>query len=219
VTPFESREDAGERLGRRLVELGIRADVVLGLPRGGVIVAAGVARALGAPLDIVACRKLGAPENPEYALGATAEGDVVVLNDDEVEMYLSPDELREHLRREVERQALELARQVTLYRGGRPAIPIEGKSVVLVDDGIATGLTMQAAVQSARRRGACRTIVAAPVAPPETVRRFASYVDGVVVLMAPVPFYAVVRFYADFSQVTDDEVVDALAQCRCPSSD
>jgi putative phosphoribosyl transferase len=179
-----------------------------------VIVAAAVAATLGTPLDFVACRKLGAPDNPEFALGAGAEGDVFVLNDDEIELYMAPGGVREYLLAEAGRQRQELARQIALYRGPAPAPALDGAAVVLVDDGIATGLTMQAAVKSVRVRGASRVVVAAPVAPPEAVRQFESFVDEVVVLEAPTPFYAVGRFYVDFAQVSDDEVVRALSGAR-----
>jgi putative phosphoribosyl transferase len=214
VVLFASRADAGERLGSLLASRRLPADIVLGLPRGGVVVAAAVAAALSKPLGFVACRKLGAPDNPEFALGATAEGDVVVFNDDEIEPYLIPGQVRAYLLAEADRQKLELARQVALYGGAIPGSTVDRLAVVLVDDGIATGLTMQAAVRSVRVRGASRVIVAAPIAPPEAVRRFESYVDDVVVLAEPMPFHAVGRFYADFAQVSDDEVVRVLADAR-----
>jgi putative phosphoribosyl transferase len=211
VVIFASRTDAGERLGALLASRGLPVDAVLGLPRGGVIVAAAVAAALASPLGFVACRKLGAPDNPEFALGAIAEGDVVVLNDLEIAPHAASGQVRAYLLDEAGRQRQQLDRQVDVYgaAGRRPAIA--GAAVVLVDDGIATGLTMQAAVRSARVLGASRVVVAAPIAPPETIRRFESLADDVVVLAEPTPFHAVGRFYVDFAQVSDDEVVRALS--------
>ena len=209
---FRSRAEAGMVLAHRLGELGGARAVVLGLPRGGVIVAEAVAQALSAPLDFIACRKLGAPDNPEFALGAIAEGDVTVLNDDELEAGGSPDRMRDYLFREAGRQREELRRQVALYRGSAPPVSLVGATAVLVDDGIATGLTMLAAVLSARQRRAARVVVAVPVAPPGAVLRFSRVADQVTIVECPSPFHAVGRFYLDFDQVSDTDVAQALAR-------
>lgn len=206
---FRDRDDAGERLGAALGALRAADPVVLGLPRGGVPVAARVAQALGAPLDVIVVRKLGAPMQPELAAGAIGEDGVRVVNDDVMRMTgtTRADLLRTE---EQERQVLE--RRVRGLRAVRPRESLEGRTALLVDDGIATGATMRAAVQVARAHGARRVVVAAPVAPPEVVDMLARITDEVVVLDEPGNFEAVGKWYRHFDVVTDEQVVDLLRE-------
>jgi predicted phosphoribosyltransferase len=204
---FRDRRDAGGRLARALPELS--APLVLGLPRGGVPVAAAVAEALGAPLDVFVVRKLGLPVQPELAMGAIATGGVRVLNDDVLrEGRVSADVLEEVTRRE----SAELAARERLYRGDAPPPGLGGREVVLVDDGLATGATMRAAVEAARLQEPTRVVVAVPVAPPETVAAFRRDGIEIVCVVVPRPFVAVGIWYDDFGATTDDEVVELLGR-------
>ena len=204
---FVDRRDAGRRLARRLLSLKTEGAVVLGLPRGGVPVAAEVAEVLHAPLDVLVVRKLGCPWQPELGFGAVAEGGVRVLNDQLVgELGLTNEDVEGVTRRE---QA-ELERRVRTYRRGRPPVPVERQNVVLVDDGIATGSTVRSAVQLLRQRGARRVLLATPVAPREAVEALWTSVDGLVVLETPDPFWAIGQWYLDFGQTTDEEVIALL---------
>ncbi len=207
--PFRDRREAGRRLAERLSGLRATSPLILGLPRGGVPVAYEVAKALGAPLDILVVRKLGVPFQPELGMGAVGEDGVRVLNADVLrqagvtEAQLAQVEARE--RAEVEERAARL-------RGGRPAIPLQGRTAVIVDDGLATGGTARAAVRVARERGAARVILAVPVAPPETVAALRRDADDVVAVETPEPFFAIGGWYSDFSPTSDDEVIELLAQ-------
>lgn len=206
---FADRHEAGRRLALRLRPLEGERPVVLALPRGGVPVGFEVARALRAPLDLVLVRKLGAPFNPELAVGAVADGGspCCLVNEEVVQaLGVSDDYLATEQARELE----EIERRRALYLGDRPRPSLAGRTVVLVDDGIATGATMKAALAAARQAGAARLIVATPVAPAETVAELRELADAVVVLMTPDAFAAVGQFYADFTQVDDAEVVDLL---------
>lgn len=213
---FRDREEAGRLLGAYLkAKLGAGGEtVVLGIPRGGVLVAAEVARTLGAPLDVIVPRKLGAPDNPELAVGALAlaDGDEIALVDGRTVRAL--DVPAAYLKEEIERQRKEILRREAAYREGRAPQPVEGRVVVLVDDGIATGLTARAAARAASRRAPREVVVAVPVAPPETVREFASEGLRLEALETPSPFGAVGRFYLDFRQVEDEEVIAALREHR-----
>jgi predicted phosphoribosyltransferase len=203
---FASREDAGQRLGRCLQEQRVRADLVLGLPRGGVVVAAGVAHALHLPLDVLVVRKIGHPWHREFAVGALAEHGVVVL--DEGAIGSNPvvrAELEEVIREETERLR---SYQARFHPQGAP--DLKGKAVLLVDDGLATGATTEAAVLSARKGNASRIVVAAPVASTNAVDRLARVADEVRVLCADSDFDAVGRYYDVFSQTTDEEVLEVL---------
>ncbi len=207
--PFRDRREAGRRLAERLSGLRATSPLILGLPRGGVPVAYEVAKALGAPLDILVVRKLGVPFQPELGMGAVGEDGVRVLNADVLrqagvtEARLAQVEARE--RAEVEERAARL-------RGGRPAVPLQGRTAVIVDDGLATGGTARAAVRVARERGAARVILAVPVAPPETVAALRRDADDVVAVETPEPFFAIGGWYSDFSPTSDDEVIELLAQ-------
>lgn len=209
---FRDREEAGRLLGEHLarrLDAGGEA-VVLGIPRGGVAVAAHVAAALGATLDVIVPRKLGAPGNPELAVGALAlaDGEEIALIDDRTVIALGVPE--SYLKDEIERQRREILRREAAYREGRTPVKVEGRTAVLVDDGIATGLTARAAARAVSRRSPREVVVAVPVAPPETVREFAAEGLRLEALETPSPFGAVGRFYLDFRQVEDDEVKAVL---------
>lgn len=210
---FRDREDAAERLAGLLSDLKADDVVVLGIPRGGVEVAAVVARRLGAALDVVIPRKVGAPGNPELGLGAVAE-DVEVLDERLIRVLAVKED---YLRREIAAQQEEIARRSSAYRGDRPPAPLEGKVAVVVDDGVATGGTAVAALRWARARGAGKVILAVPVAPAEAVHRLEREADEVRVLATPEPFYAVGQWYDSFPQVSDQRVVELLAGSRDPS--
>ncbi|MFE0518240.1 phosphoribosyltransferase family protein [Streptomyces sp. NPDC058954] len=205
---YRDRKEAGRRLARRLEYLRGQDVVVLGLPRGGVPVAHEVAHALGAPLDVLVVRKLGVPWQPELGFGAIGEGGVRVLNDDVIrETGLERDDLA--VVEQAERA--ELDRRVRLYRGGRAPVPVAGRTVVIVDDGLATGATAEAACRLVSGRHAARIVLAVPVAPPAALARLRGAADRTVVLHQPRPFGSVGVWYHDFTQVTDSEVTDLLA--------
>ena len=203
---FRDREEAGERLASVLVERVTGLATVLGIPRGGVVVAAPVARALGAPLDVVIPRKMGAPGNPELAIGAVAPG-IIVLHERAVRQLRVPPD---YVEREAARAQEEIARREAAYRGTRPPAPIEGRTVVAVDDGVATGATAVAALRWARAAGAASVIFAAPVGPPAARARLEPECDDVVLLLEPEPFFAVGEWYRDFDQVSDEHVIEIL---------
>jgi putative phosphoribosyl transferase len=204
---FRDRKDAGQRLAERLGPMLGQDLVVLGLPRGGVPVAAEVARALRAPLDVIVVRKLGVPGQPELAMGAVGEGGVRVV--DERVLRLAH-VAAEDLERAGDRERDELDRCVRRFRGGRDPVPVTGRIAVVVDDGIATGSTALAACSVARALGAARVVFAAPVCARESARRLAADVDELVCLHSPRHFTAVGQFYDDFSQTEDDEVLELL---------
>ena len=209
---FRDRREAGRQLSQHLAAYANRPDVlVLALPRGGVPVAYEVARALHAPLDVFLVRKLGLPGHKEVAMGAVASGGVRVLNSEVVEQLHLPDEVIDTVTR---RELQELERRERAYRGDRPFPDVQGKTVILVDDGLATGSTMRAAAESLRQQGPARLIVAVPAGFPQTCAEFRDEVDEVVCAITPEPFYAVGLWYDDFSQTTDDEVRDLLAAAR-----
>jgi putative phosphoribosyl transferase len=209
VRPFLDRREAGRQLGDTLGErVGDGDRVVLGIPRGGVVVAAEVAEKLGAPLDVVIPRKVGAPGNPELGLGAVAPG-VGVLDERLIrDLGVS----REYLAREIEAQEREIERRSRAYRGDRPGLDVAKKVVIVVDDGVATGGTAVAAARWARKGGAARVLLAVPVAPAQAVPHLAREVDELVVLATPEPFFAVGQWYERFDQVSDDEVVELLSR-------
>jgi putative phosphoribosyl transferase len=207
--PFRDRVDAGRRLGERLRHVRGEDVVVLGLPRGGVPVAAEVARALDAPLDVIVVRKLGVPFQPELAMGAVGEDGVLVVNERvRNRLHLSEAEFAEveqRERAEVERRALR-------FRGDRPRLALDGRTALLVDDGIATGSTARAACHVARAHGATRVALAVPVCPPGSAGAFRGEADEFVCLEAPRWFSAVGQFYTDFRPTSDDEVAALLQQ-------
>jgi putative phosphoribosyl transferase len=207
---FEDRHDAGRRLAVNLGQYAGRPDViVLALPRGGVPVGYEVARALGVPLDVFLVRKLGVPGREELAMGALASGGVRVLNDDVVRELGIPQRWIDEVTAD---EAAELRRREAAYRDGRPAPDVRGKTVILVDDGLATGASMRAAVEALRQLGPARIVVAVPVAAAQTCKELRTEADEVVCAETPEPFYAVGSWYDDFSQTTDQEVRDLLAR-------
>ncbi|MBV9090295.1 MAG: phosphoribosyltransferase [Mycobacteriaceae bacterium] len=206
---FSDRREAGRVLADALDEYRDKPDVfVLGLPRGGVPVAWEVAAALHAPLDVFVVRKLGAPRWEELALGALSGGGGVVLNDEVVRSLRISDE---QLQQVIERESAELARRETAYRGQRPPVDLTGKTAILVDDGIATGASMLAAVRAVRSAEPARIVVAVPVAPPSAQRQLTRVADEVVCVTVPASFLAVGEYYGDFSQTSDEEVRTLLA--------
>jgi len=214
VIRFANRREAGGILAGRLGAYAARSDVVvLGLPRGGVPVALEVAAALGAPLDVFVVRKLGVPFQPELAMGAIASGGIRVLNDDVIRVCGIPSHIIEHVAR-VEQQELE--RRERAYRDGRPALAIAGRVAILVDDGLATGSTMRAAVAAVRRLRPARVVVAVPVGARDTCQELALIADEVVCAAVPDEFGAVGAWYEDFNQTTDDDVRAALREAVEP---
>jgi putative phosphoribosyl transferase len=204
---FADRADAGRKLATRLLHLRDEPVVVLGLPRGGVPVALEVANALDAPLDVIVVRKLGVPFQPELGMGAIGEDGVRIVDDEIVRMA----GVSERQLADVEaRERAELERRALRFRGGRPRIPLEGRTALVVDDGIATGSTARAACQVARDHGAARVVLAVPVAPPGWATRLGNGADELICLDTPEPFFAIGQFYADFSQTSDEEVVACL---------
>jgi predicted phosphoribosyltransferase len=205
---FRDRTEAGRLLAARLTAYAGDPDVlVLALPRGGMPVGYQVARALGAPLDVFVVRKLGVPGHEELAMGAIASGGVCVLNEDVVDALRIPRRVIEAV---AEYELRELGRRERAYRGDRPAPEVRGRTVILVDDGLATGSTMRAAVVALRRLGPARIIVAVPTAAPSTCEEFRHEADECVCDITPDPFYAVGLWYEDFSPTTDNEVRDLL---------
>jgi predicted phosphoribosyltransferase len=207
---FHDRVEAGRRLAADLMGYAGDPDVrVLALPRGGVPVAYEVARALGAPLDVFIVRKLGLPGHEEYAMGAIASGGTVVLGHDIVRRLRIGEA---EVQRVIESERRELERRERRYRGDRPPPDVTGRIVILVDDGLATGASMRAAVEALRQERPARIVVAVPVAAPETCAELRGEVDDVVCAVTPDPFHAVGLWYEDFSQTTDEEVADLLAR-------
>lgn len=208
---FADRTQAGQLLAEAVAARGYRDPIVLALPRGGVPVALEVARRLGAPLDLALVRKIGAPGNPELALAAVVDGDHphTVVNDEIVRLTGAD---AAYLERQSARQLAEIERRRRLYLGDRPRPSPAGRTVVIVDDGLATGATARVAVQALRGLGAARVILAAPVAPADTAALLRGEVDELICLAEPVRFTGVGAYYQDFHQLTDDEVLMALAQ-------
>lgn len=204
---FVNRREAGRRLAEQLSRFRDAEPLVIALPRGGVPVGFEVARALGAPLDVLIVRKLGAPSNPEYGIGAIAEGGIDFVRGEDAEVIgVSAQELNAV----VARETAELERRQRLYRGQREPFPVDGRTVILVDDGIATGGTAVVAARALRARGAARVVLAVPVAPPGAEERMAADFDDFVFLDQPHGFFGIGQFYVDFGQVGDEEVIELL---------
>jgi putative phosphoribosyl transferase len=208
---FRDRRDAGRQLAAQLAPLRAARPVVLALPRGGVPVAYEVARALNAPLDVIVVRKLGVPAQPELGMGAIGENGVRVLNDEVLRLARVTDE---QLATVEARERAEVTRRSTEYRGHRSMIPVAGRTVVVVDDGIATGGTARAAIEIAREHGAARVVLAVPVAPPETLAELASVADEIVTVGSLTPFSAIGQWYERFTQTSDLEVLELLDAAR-----
>jgi predicted phosphoribosyltransferase len=205
---FQNRNEAGSRLAARLFHYKNRLDVtVLALPRGGVVIGDEVARSLNTPLDVLIVRKLGFPGQPELAVGAVAETGTVVLNEDIIAAARISEDF---LKREIAHQKEEITRRVSLYRSGKGLPGLDGTTAILVDDGVATGATIKAAISALKDQGVAKLVVALPVGPPETVGVLRRMVDDVICLETPSPFMAVGAHYLDFTQVSDDEVVNLL---------
>jgi len=213
---FADRRDAGRRLAAELLPLAKERPVVVALPRGGVPVAVEVARALDAPLDILAVRKLGAPGNRELGVGAVAEGGSAVLDSSSAEQLgLTSSVLEATLEREIQ----ELRRRVDRYRGERPPIAVRGRTVIVVDDGLATGLSELAAIRALRKREARRIVVAVPVGSRESIEMLGEEADQVLCLMIPDRLYGVGLWYEDFAPVSDEEVLALLEEAGGGGSD
>jgi putative phosphoribosyl transferase len=205
---FANRVEAGQKLAAALKNADENA-VVLAIPRGGVVVGYEVAQSLKVPLDVIITRKIGAPDNPELAIGAVAEDGTYILDNSLVEMLGVP---QEYIEAEVERQKTEIKRRLQKYRGNAAAPRLAGREVIVVDDGVATGSTLKAALLSLTKVGAKSVTVAVPVGPSDTVKELKRHADRVVCLHTPEPFYAIGEFYADFDQTTDEEVTELLAR-------
>lgn len=212
---FHDRQEAGRQLAKALAFLQGQKDVVvLAIPRGGVVVGHEVAKALGAPLDVYITRKIGAPYNPELALGAVASDGTVFLDEALIQQMGVPESFVE---REKEHQRKEIERRMEKYRGSRPPIDLAGKTVVLVDDGVATGATTLATIQALRKHEVKWLILAIPVAPPDTVARLEKEVDQLICLLTPEFFWAVGAFYQVFDQTSDEEVIRLLHSAAPPA--
>ena len=214
---FANRTEAGQLLAEKLGDYADRDDViVLGLPRGGVPVAYEIAKRLHAPLDVFIVRKLGVPGFEELAAGAIASGGVRVLNEDVMRAIPHADETIEVVSA---RETAELERREQMYREGHPAPDVQGRTVILVDDGLATGATMRAAVKALRQSGAAKIVVAVPVGPPDTCREIKQLADETICLSTPEFFQAVGQYYEDFSQTSDEEVRELLARAAQETND
>jgi putative phosphoribosyl transferase len=211
-TGFANRAEAGRRLAEALRHYRGKPDtIVVALPRGGVVTGAAVAEGLDLPLDVLVVRKLGTPGHHELAMGAIGPGGIRVLNQSVLSsLRIAP----EGIEAETKQQQAELERRERRYRRDRPPLAFAGKTVIVVDDGLATGSTMQAAVAVIRQGQPARVVVAVPVAPPDTLERLGHVVDELVYLETPDPFFAVGSWYVDFDQVEDDEVIDLLRRSR-----
>jgi len=200
---FVDRADAGRRLAQLLADRAQPPPVVVALPRGGVPVGAEIARALGAPLDVLVVRKLGHPHQPELGIGAVAEGGLTLLNEPLIRRSGMSSAV---LAAVAAREQREVARRVARYRGDRPRVVVAGRPVILVDDGLATGFTARAAIEVLRRAGAGTIVLAVPVAPPETLAELRPLVDDLACVHAPAEMWAIGQWYDDFTQTTDEEV-------------
>lgn len=215
---YRDRSDAGRRLAKELARYASEDPVILALPRGGVVVAAEIADALAAPLDLLLVRKIGIPFQPELAMGAVVDGGHphVIRNEDVIALAdISADDFN----RVCQTELAEIERRRKLYLADRPRADIEDRVVIVVDDGIATGATVRAALQAIRERNPKRLVLAVPVAPTSTLEELSGLVDDIVCLQSHEPFYAIGLYYDDFHQVTDSEVVTILSKMRAPSEE
>lgn len=208
---FTDRIDAGKKLALELKDFSGKKGIVLAIPRGGVVVGYMIAKSLNLPLDLIIPRKIGAPDNPELAIGAVAEDGTVIL-DEKLISYIGASQ--EYVKAETERQKREIERRLKLYRQDVSYPSLMGLDVIVVDDGIATGSTMKAALASVKNRGAVSVTVAVPVGPPSTIKELNKIADLVVCPYTPEFFQAIGQFYADFSQTTDKEVIELLKESK-----
>jgi putative phosphoribosyl transferase len=208
---FTDRIDAGKKLALELKDFSGKKGIVLAIPRGGVVVGYMIAKSLNLPLDLIIPRKIGAPDNPELAIGAVAEDGTVIL-DEKLISYIGASQ--EYVKAETERQKREIERRLKLYRQDVSYPSLMGLDVIVVDDGIATGSTMKAALASVKNRGAVSVTVAVPVGPPSTIKELNKIADLVVCLYTPEFFQAIGQFYADFSQTTDKKVIELLKESK-----
>ena len=204
---FSDRVEAGKRLTSAMRDFAGKNGIVLAIPRGGVVVGYEIAKALSLPLDVIIPRKIGAPDNPELAIGAMTEDGTIILDDNLITYIGVP---RDYIKAESERKKHEIERRLKLYRQNEPYPSLKGLDVVIVDDGIATGSTMKAALASVKNRGASTVTVAVPVGPPSTIKELKKQADRVVCLYTPEYFQAIGQFYTDFNQTTDEEVIQLL---------
>jgi len=207
---LKNRVEAGKQLAQAIKTASENA-IVLAVPRGGVVVGYEVAKALKIPLDVIVTKKIGAPDNPELAIGAVAEDGTFILDEDLASRLFVP---KEYVNEEVERMKQEIHRRLIRYRGDIPYPSLKGREVIIVDDGVATGSTLKAALRLLRHKGANTVTVAVPVGPPDTIRELEKLADRVVVLQTPEPFYAIGQFYVDFTQTSDEEVTELLRLSR-----
>jgi len=216
-TPFDDRVEAGRMLGTRLAALHLASPVVLALPRGGVPVALEVARALDAPLDLLLVRKIGVPWQPELAVAAVMDGAEPVVV---VERHIQAETgvKQEYIEQRAKEELAEIERRRRTYLADRAPVPVAGRTAIVVDDGIATGTTMRAALKGLRRRNPARLVLAVPVAPPDTINELRQEVDDVVCLAQPSFFGAIGYFYRDFHQLSDDEVITLMRQAPLAAS-
>lgn len=212
---FSDRKDAGKQLASALTDFSFKEGMVLAIPRGGVVVGYEIASALNFKLDVIVPRKIGAPDNPELAIGAVTEDGTMIL-DDSLIMYLGVS--NDYIYQESERQKQEIRRRQNFYRQGVSEPEIKDKNVIVVDDGIATGYTMKAALASVRNRGAATLTVAIPVGPPSTIKELEGQADNIVCLYTPEYFQAIGQFYSDFSQTADEEVIELLKKQKSPAT-
>jgi len=208
---FKNREEAGKRLAEELSEFQGKDVVVFAIPRGGVVTAYEIAKALDAPLDLIIPRKIRAPSNPELAIGAVTENGTTILNNGLIAGLRIPES---YIECEKERQIEEIKRRVKTYKGESPPTNLEGKTVILVDDGIATGATVRAAIHSVKRNRPSTIVIAIPVGPPDTIEKLRVEVDRLICLVSCEPFFAIGQFYENFSQVEDRYVIDLLKRAR-----
>ncbi len=208
---FKDRIQAGQKLAEKLLEYKDKNVIILAIPRGGVVVAYEIAKVLNAPLDLIIPRKIGAPYQPELAIGAITQDGTIILNEDIVSYLPIPEN---YIKNEAERQKKEIERRLIKYRGNAIEPNLENKIVIIVDDGIATGATMLAAIASIRKKKPSKIVVAIPVAPPESLEKIKEYADEIICLQTPEPFFAIGQFYERFEQLEDEEVINILNKIR-----
>lgn len=208
---YKDRYDAGQKLAESLYQFKNENPIILALPRGGVIIGYEIAKTLNAPLDVFIARKIGAPFYPELGIGAIAPNNVQIINKELINSLNIP---ASEIEKVIERETIELNRRIKLYRGNLPPLNLENKTVIIVDDGLATGITAKASVLSVKKSNPKKIILAVPVSPPDTANEFRKEVDVFICLHEPPEFYAVGAYYLDFNQVSDNEVLDLLNKTK-----